>query len=151
MLKKLSWGHGVIIALGCFIAFILFLILVFPLGKQNADMISHNYYEEELVYQDIIDAKKRADQLEEKPTYQQTKNGIVLAFPKNIKVDNKSIDFVLFRTDDSNLDIKKTEILDSNNNLNIPSKVLIPGSYTFKVKWKNNKEAYQIDYDILWK
>lgn len=151
MLKKLSWGHGVIIALGSFIVFILFLILVFPLGKQNADMISHNYYEEELVYQDVIDSKKRADLLPEKPAYQPTPAGITIAFPKDIKVDNNMIDFVVFRTDDSNLDIKKSERLDANNHLNIPAKVLVPGSYTLKVKWKVNKEAYQIDYDILWK
>ena len=41
-MKKLNWGHGLMIALGCFILFILFLILVFPIGKQNADMISDN-------------------------------------------------------------------------------------------------------------
>ncbi len=57
-MKKLNWGHGLAIALGCFIIFILSLIFIFPMGKQNAEMISNNYYEEELQYQDVIDAKK---------------------------------------------------------------------------------------------
>lgn len=151
MFKKLSWGHGVVIALGSFIAFILYLILIFPMGKQNAEMISSNYYEEELVYQDVIDAKKRAMDLEVHPVYSQDKNGIKLHFPTERKVDKKEIDFVLFRTDDSTLDLKKVEILDGTNSLLIPARVLVPGSYTLKTKWKENNQLYQIDYDVLWK
>lgn len=151
MLKKITWGHGIIIALGSFMAFILFLILIFPLGKQNADLISHNYYDEELVYQDVIDSKNRGTALTEKPIYQQNKNGIMITFPKERMVDSKMVDFVMFRTDDSTLDLKKTEQLDTHNNLNIPAKVLVPGSYTLKLKWTENKQSYQIDYDIIWK
>lgn len=151
MLKKFTWGHGIILALGSFMAFILFLILVFPIGKQNADLVAHNYYDEELVYQDVIDSKNRANALEEKPVYQQNGHGILIAFPKERVVDNKNVDFVLFRTDDSNLDLKRSDKLDTHNNLNIPAKVLVPGSYTLKLKWEENKKSYQIDYDIIWK
>ncbi len=121
------------------------------MGKQNAEMISSNYYEEELVYQDVIDAKKRAMELEAHPVYSQDKDGIKLHFPAERKVHKKEVDFVLFRTDDSNLDIKKVEYLDGTNSLLIPAKVLVPGSYTLKTKWKENNQLYQIDYDVLWK
>lgn len=151
MLKKLTWGHGIVIALGSFMAFILFLILIFPIGKQNADLISHNYYDEELVYQDVIDSKNRANTLVEKPVYQQNVHGILIAFPKERIVDDKTVNFVLFRTDDSTLDLKKEDKLDVHNNLNIPAKVLVPGSYTLKLKWEENKKSYQIDYDVIWK
>ena len=106
-MKKLNWGHGLMIALGCFILFILFLILVFPIGKQNADMISDNYYEEELKYQDVIDAKENAAQLKEIPAYKATANGMEITFPESIKADDNKVEFILFRTEDSNLDIKK--------------------------------------------
>ena len=86
------------IALGCFILFILFLIFIFPMGKQNAEMISNNYYEEELQYQDIIDAKNNAAKLEKKPTYKATTEGILITFPESIKVDENIANFVLFRT-----------------------------------------------------
>lgn len=149
-MKKLHWGHGLAIALGCFILFILFLILVFPMGKQNAEMISSNYYEEELQYQDIIDAKKNASLLEQQPVYKATSEGMMISFPANIKVDEDKVNFVLFRTEDSNLDVKKEVGLQHNVFL-IPKKVLSPGSYTLKLKWTSNKKPYQIDYDILWK
>lgn len=151
MLKKLTWGHGVIIALGSFIIFILYLILIFPLGKQNAEMISDNYYEEELAYQDVIDAKNHAAKLDVKPVYTQNEAGIKLHFPADRVVVDKEVDFILFRTDDSNLDIHKVERLDGTNSMLIPAKVLVSGSYTLKIKWKEAGVGYQIDYDVLWK
>lgn len=137
------------IALGCFILFILFLIFVFPMGKQNAEMISNNYYEEELHYQDIIDAKENADKLEKIPEYKATSEGMMISFPETIKVDENKVNFVLFRTDDSNLDVRKEVGLQHNVFL-IPKKVISKGSYTLKLKWIENKKPYQVDYDILW-
>lgn len=149
-MKKLHWGHGLAIALGCFMIFILFLIFVFPMGKQNSEMISNNYYEEELEYQKVIDAKKNAAKLENQPTYQVTSEGIQITFPKDAKPDGNKANFILFRTDDSNLDVKK-EVTISQNHFIIPKKVITKGSYTLKLKWTENKIPYQIDYDILWK
>ena len=149
-MKNLNWGHGLMIALGCFIVFILFLILVFPIGKQNAEMISNNYYEEELKYQDVIDAKQNAAKLKEIPTYKATNNGMEITFPESVKADNNDVNFFLFRTEDSNLDIKK-DIKLQNNKFVIPAKVVSKGSYTLKLKWSENKIPYQVDYDILWK
>ncbi|HBR11984.1 MAG TPA: nitrogen fixation protein FixH [Chryseobacterium sp.] len=149
-MKKLHWGHGLAIALGCFIIFILFLILVFPMGKQNSEMISNNYYEEELEYQKVIDAKNNAAKLKELPIYTATKEGIMIKFPQDIKVDGDKVDFVLFRTNDSNLDVKK-EISLQDNVFLIPKKVISAGSYTLKLKWAEKKTPYQVDYDILWK
>ena len=149
-MKNLNWGHGLMIALGCFILFILFLILVFPLGKQNAEMISKDYYEEELMYQDVIDAKSNAAELKEIPTYKATSAGMEITFPQAVKADGNKVDFVLFRTEDSNLDIKK-EIILQNNKFVIPKNVISNGSYTLKLKWTENKKPFQVDYDILWK
>ncbi|MCD9853970.1 FixH family protein [Epilithonimonas sp. JDS] len=149
-MKNLNWGHGLMIALGCFILFILFLIFIFPMGKQNAEMISNNYYEEELKYQDVIDAKNNAAKLEKTPTYKITSEGLLITFPETIKVDENTVNFVLFRTEDSNLDVKKEVTLQHNLFL-IPAKVISKGSYTLKLKWTENKKPYQVDYDILWK
>jgi len=149
-MKNLNWGHGLMIALGCFILFILFLIFIFPMGKQNAEMISNNYYEEELKYQDVIDAKNNAAKLEKTPTCKITSEGLLVTFPETIKVDENTVNFVLFRTEDSNLDVKKEVTLQHNLFL-IPAKVISKGSYTLKLKWTENNKPYHVDYDILWK
>ncbi|MGZ5273840.1 MAG: FixH family protein, partial [Kaistella sp.] len=78
MFKKFSWGHGVIVALGLFMSFILFMIFVYSNGMKNSELISDSYYEDELAYQEIIDAKNNADLLTEKPVYQQNASGIIV-------------------------------------------------------------------------
>lgn len=151
MFKKFNWGHGIALALAGFIAFILFMIFIFPNGKQNSELVSDNYYEDELAFQQVIDAKKNADQLPAKPNFLQTEEGIKITFPESIVVDDKKVNFNLFRTDDKNLDVKKEVQIEEGNFIQIPKKVLVPGSYTLKIKWQSNKKPYQIDYDILWK
>lgn len=149
MFKKFNWGHGVALALGLFIAFILFMIFIFPNGQQNSELVSDHYYEDELVYQQVIDAKKNADALPQKLTINQFSEGIRITFPSDIQVDNKKINFHLFRTEDKNLDVKRDLELQADRTVTVPRKVLLPGSYTLKVKWESNKKPYQMGYDIL--
>ena len=75
---------------------------------------------------------------------------MLISFPDQIKVDHDKVNFVLFRTDDSNLDVKK-EIMLQHNLFLVPKKIIRPGSYTLKLKWTSDKVPYQVDYDILWK
>lgn len=151
MFKNFNWGHGVIIGLGSFIAFILFMIFIFPNGQQNADMVSEDYYSDELNYQEVIDAKKNAGLLKDSLQYQQLANGIKINFPESITPESGKVHFDMYRTNDSNLDVKKDLNLDAQKSFLVPKQVLSPGSYTLKVKWTQNKKPYQIDYDVQWK
>lgn len=150
-MKNLSWGHGVFIALLAFIIFILSMLFLFPNGQQNSEMVSDNYYEEELKYQEVIDAKGRADKLVNKPIYSQNSSGINIKFPADYNNSNAKIKYVLNRTDDQNLDIKKDAVLDENKSFTIPSKLLKVGSYTLRLTWVKNNTEYRIDYDLTWK
>lgn len=150
MFKKFNWGHGIVLAMACFIGFILFMIFIFPNGQQNSELITDNYYEEELAYQDIIDAKNRADKLPEKPKYDQIPSGIKITFPQDINSTNAKVRFDLFRTDDKRLDVKKDVELSADNSFTIPEKILVPGNYTLKVHWKKDNLEYQTDYDVVW-
>ena len=153
MKSKFTWGHGMVLALAGFIAFILGMIFFYTRGYQTSEMVSENYYEDELIYQDVIDAKTAAASLVEKPVYTQNADGIRITFPKQFTNANSKFKFFLFRTEDSNLDIKKETELDSNNSIFIPAKagILKDGSYTLKLNWKENSgKAYQIDYNLIW-
>ena len=140
-----------VIALLAFIIFILSMLFLFPNGQKNSEMVTDNYYEEELKYQDVIDAKGRADQLREKPVYSQDKNGIKRTFPKDYDNSNAMVKFVLNRTDDQNLDIHKSVQLDINKSFLIPAQVLTPGNYTLRLSWTKDKKDYRLDYDVIWK
>lgn len=112
MFKKFNWGHGIALALGSFMAFILFMILVFPNGKQGAELVTEHYYNEELQYQSVIDAKKNAEHLSAKPIYAQSANGILITFPQDILPTQSKVNINLFRTNDATLDVVKDLTLD---------------------------------------
>jgi hypothetical protein len=150
-MKNFSWGHGVVIALFAFIVFILSMLFLFPNGQKNSEMVTDNYYEEELKYQDVIDAKKKADDLQEKPVYSQEKEGIKITFPKEYNNSNTTVKFVLNRTEDQNLDIKKSVQLDAQQSILIPAQVLKVGNYTLRLMWTKDKTDYRMDYDVIWK
>ncbi|MEC3875179.1 FixH family protein [Chryseobacterium salviniae] len=150
-MKKFTWGHGVVIALLSFMAFILSMLFLFPNGQKNSEMVTDNYYEEELKYQDVIDAKNRADNLQEKPVYRQDKTGITITFPQDYNNSNTTVKFVLNRTDDQNLDIHKSVQLDANKSFLIPAQVLKLGNYTLRLNWTKDKTDYRMDYDVIWK
>jgi formamidopyrimidine-DNA glycosylase len=93
------------------------MMFLFPNGQKNSEMVTDNYYEEELQYQDVIDAKKRADELQEN-LYTARYQGIKITFPKDYNNSNTTVKFVLNRTDDQNLDIKKSVQLDASQSFN---------------------------------
>ncbi|QQV02784.1 MULTISPECIES: FixH family protein [Chryseobacterium] len=150
-MKNFTWGHGIVLALASFIIFILSMLFLFPNGQKNSEMVTEHYYEEELQYQSVIDAKNRADKLEEKPAYSQSAKGITITFPSEINNSNSTVSFVLNRSDDQNLDIKKTVQLESDNSFTIPASVLIKGNYTLRLSWTKDKTDYRLDYDVIWK
>lgn len=151
MFKNFTWGHGIVAALGAFMIFILSMIFIFSRGWQNAELVSDDYYRDELIYQKVIDAKNLAQKLPQQPIYHQDANGIKITFPQEIVSGSSAVRFELFRTDDERLDIKKEVTLSSDHSFLIPAKVLAPGNYTLKLHWKKEGKDYQVDYDVLWK
>lgn len=150
-MKNFTWGHGIVLALASFIIFILSMLFLFPNGQKNSELVTEYYYEEELQYQNVIDAKKRADNLAEKPVYTQSADGITLKFSQDINNTNSTFSFVLNRSDDQNLDIKKVIKLDGNQSFTIPKALLKAGGYTLRLSWRKNKIDYRLDYDVIWK
>lgn len=150
-MKKFTWGHGIALALACFIGFILYLIFIFPIGKQTSDLVSDNYYQDELEYQKVIDAKKNADQLSQKPFFAQLPYGIRIAFPKETIDAGQQVHYELYSINDKEKDKKQNVNLDNNNSFLVPKEMLSTGSYTLKVRWKKSDIDYQVDYELVWK
>ncbi|RCU44094.1 nitrogen fixation protein FixH [Chryseobacterium lacus] len=150
MLKNFTWGHGIVVALGSFMIFILSLIWYFTSTWKNSELITDNYYEEELAYQNVIDAKNKATNLKELPVYHQNESGISVTFPSEINNSNSKFRIDLHRAEDQKLDIIREMELDQRNSIFIPAKVLAKGNYVLRVMWKKDNEEYQIDYDLIW-
>lgn len=150
---KFHWGHGLALAMVAFIIFILSMIFFFPNGQENSELVANDYYQEELSYQEVIDAKHNAELLpkELQPEYVQNEEGIKVIFPDKTVDKNSEVKFHLYRIDNQRLDIKKTITLDVQNAFFIPKNILVTGGYVLKVYWQREGKKYQIDYELVWK
>ncbi|PQL92562.1 FixH family protein [Apibacter adventoris] len=148
---KFTWAHGVITALICFILFIC--SMVFSNQFSNSyDLVTDEYYEEEINYQQEIDATKNAAKLKERPEINMDRTGILITFPKEFNLTNTKGRFLLFRANSKELDIKKNFLdLSPQNTILIPNKILVKGKYTLKLYWSKDKINYQMEVPIIWK
>lgn len=149
MFKKFNWEIYIIFVLVGFILFILFLIYQYQLHNNSFDLVTEKYYEEELSYQDEIDAYKRTNNLDSIPTYFFLKKGILIQFPNQF-IQSK-IEILLRHPFKKELDIKFKTSLNSYKNFIIHRKFLEPSVYLLQIKWKYNNLNYRKDYEIQWK
>ncbi len=63
---KLNWGFGVVLAFPGFISFIMYFIITMSSDtKYSHDLVTKDYYKQELNFQKNIDATKNAKKLKE--------------------------------------------------------------------------------------
>lgn len=141
---KFTWGHGLMVALGCFMIFIL--SLIFFAGNMG-EMVTEDYYEKTINYQEDIDASKRANSLTGKPQIIEQANGFMVRFTE--PVQNGEVLFL--RSDDSKKDVVKPLKLNSKNEMLIHSVDLQKGEYEVTLRWKQNDEDYLVKERVNWK
>lgn len=140
---KFTWGHGIMVALGCFMVFIS--SLVFFAGNMG-EMVEDNYYEKTINYQDDIDAAKRTNELATQPELIQQANGFLVRFPE--KPESGNIFFL--RSNNSEFDVKKK--LELNNRLEqlIHAVDLKNGQYEVAIRWVQNGQNFLIKKTVNW-
>ncbi|MGE9516676.1 MAG: FixH family protein [Solitalea-like symbiont of Acarus siro] len=147
MKKGIFWPIGISVFLLCFVSYLIS-IVVFSRGTK-VELVSPNYYEEELKYQNAIDAQKNANSMEHKVTIDQDSDqNLVISFPKEIDKANITGIIKLLRPDDSGGDLAFPLTLNSKNQHIVHRGLLRKGAYKFSLSWNINKKDYMIKEDI---
>jgi hypothetical protein len=133
----MNWGKGIVIVMGSFILFIG--VLVSILIGQKVDLVSEEYYQNEIAYQNEIDAIQSATHFDSLKVMQKEQQ-LVFQFAKNIESD--SVILKLWRPNDKKLDqsfsISGTEIF------MIPINELQQGNYDIRCEyWMAGKNYLQ--------
>nr|WP_299383132.1 FixH family protein [Allomuricauda sp.] len=132
---KINWGTGIVIAFVAFIAFILYFVVRMSTDdRANHDLVTDDYYKQELAYQKEIDASNSAAKMNAKLKVEKTKEGIKIVFPAQF--DHKKIEGLvsLYRPSNKHLD-HNFPISLSNTHLLIPDNSLVGGRWDITVKW----------------
>ena len=143
---KLSWGYKIAIA---YIAFVSGMgILVFKAGSQKFDLVTKDYYDQELKYQNILDQSANTAKLSSPPVVQSTATELKIHFPTEMKGKQKSVDFYLYYPADAKRDLRKS-ITIGENELIQPLPEAMRGSYELKLSWAVEGVRYYFEKKLF--
>lgn len=139
----MGWGTKITIL---YIGFVILITsLVFISANNKNELVSKNYYEQELAYQDRIDAINNEKRLAVTINYEILDEFIVLEYLNNeIKKDFKG-EILFFRPSDSTKDQKIDLKFDQEGEQIINKNKLSKGVYKMCISWKNDKKSFYKD------
>ncbi|MER3330153.1 MAG: FixH family protein, partial [Candidatus Kapaibacterium sp.] len=124
------------------------LAFVFWSTSNNRDLVTDDYYAEELVYQKIIDNRARAEDLEGEVSITSEKGKIDISLP--IGMNDKSVkgEVFLYRQDDKNKDTR-LKFEGDKIDFSFQSERIVIGKWTMKLSWAAEGKDYYYE-DIIW-
>ncbi len=137
---QLNWGLKIGILYGGFV--ILILVMVGMAMNQKFDLVSKDYYEQELKYQDRIDKTNRTQALKEQMTWQVNPDVLQLKFPTQFKGQSIKGTVYFFRPSDERMDKKINISVDSSLCFRINRDQLKKGYYKMQIDWNVNNQDY---------
>ncbi|MEX0997448.1 MAG: FixH family protein [Flavobacteriaceae bacterium] len=139
---KINWGTGIVIAIGLFIAFILyFVITMMTDSAYNHEMVVDDYYKQEIGFQAELDGRNNAANLTHKIRVEQSLKGIQIVFPDEITPQMKNGSVAFYRVNKKSLDFEKPLELTENKML-VPAEELLPGRWDVSVRWEMNGKLF---------
>ena len=147
---KINWGTGIIIAFILFISFIMYFVINMNLNKKyDHDLVTEDYYGEELLHQNEIDKVDNAKELKENVSWKKTDDGILISFPKDLDYTNITGNVILYRPSNKKVDFEIPISL-SDHYLLIPKTSLLNGRWNIKVDWKYDGKSYLYKESIVY-
>jgi hypothetical protein len=118
--------------------------LVIKTYQFKVDLVSEDYYGQELRYQETINKMNRSAKID----WMQDSTFVVLKFPEGVRRDviNGKIEF--YRPSDSARDFSIPIKLDENGNQRLQRDLFITGLYKIKIDWKLKGTDYYTEEDI---
>ncbi len=146
-MKKFHWNWG----WGIFTFYVFFIVAtltwVFITLGVDEDLVTNDYYEQSLVYQDHIDASQNALNIDHPVTWKVMNAGSQLHMSYPAKMVDGTI--TLYRPSDAALDRQIAIRPDSSGRQVIGLQNLEAGYWKIKVNWKEGNKAYYQESSLV--
>lgn len=147
---KINWGTGLVIGMVLFISFIMFLVIKMSTNTAyDHELVEEEYYEQELVLEDKLLARKNYVYLKAPITGKKTENGWELTFPEVL--NNKALTgtVFLYRPSAKQLDFQLPLEVSSSIML-IPKDRLVDGRWNISVEFLFDGKTHLYEKQILY-
>jgi len=143
---RISWGYKILVAYVSFAAGILF--LAYKSSQQKFDLVTENYYEAELKYQDVIDQRSNAARLSAAPSILHTVNSLSVRLP--IEFENKPVqgEIYLYRASDKTKDLRQN-FKTANGFYEARFDKELSGAYSLKLSWETGGKQFYTEKRIF--
>ena len=142
----MNWGKSIVFSFILFAGFIGTLVTVCM--RQEMNLVSKDYYQEELQYENQLTRLKNVSQLKSKPVIKVLENRTMqITFDRFD--DMETGELRLFRPSDSSKDKKYSLERTSNATQEFPTADLTPGMYRAKMQWTMNGKEFFLEEVIF--
>jgi hypothetical protein len=137
----MNWGNWIIVAFVLFAGFIATLVTVCM--REDVSLVSKDYYQEELAYQDQMLRVNNANQLAGKPVIERNGDLLEIYFDEFDKIEKGTLK--LFRPSDPKMD--KAFVLESTeeNKQSFSVNEFEKGMYRARMQWVMNGKEYFVE------
>ena len=138
-MKKYSWPLAIALAYGLFavltIGFVVFAV------RNPTDLVSRDYYRDEIRHQERMDSEQRAQNDPDAPTVAMNKAArtCVIHFPGTAPASGT---LTLYRPSDAKLDRTVAVSLDGKQSQTLDLADSVPGLWRLRIEWTRSNETY---------
>jgi len=140
---RLNWGNLLILVFLAFGGMISY--MVYRCMQTPVDLVANEYYKDELSYQQVIDARQRAEKLSGSVDLRQVGAGLTLYMPKEMEHQELTGSIQLYCPSDAGKDRRFVLHVDDTGRQNIGMEQVKPGRYTVRVQWEGRGEQYYVE------
>ena len=143
---KISWGHKILFT---YLAFVVGIMsMVYLTSLQNRELVSDNYYAEELAYQKIIDQSANTASLSAAVKVEQQTDKLIIRLPEELQNKQSSGKWSLYFAADSKKDVNGNfETKSGVSTILLPAKA--SGSYKMILNWETAGKTYYFEKMIF--
>ena len=145
--RRINWGTGIVIGIVIFIVLSVTMTIIFM--TQDVSLVSDNYYEKSLVYQDEIDKQSRTKSLNEEVKINFNDEMISILFPSDYVLKNMTGEIYFYRPSDQKMDFKIPLQLSETGTQIIPTQNIEKGYWRIKLNWEMDGNGYYNEKAII--
>jgi hypothetical protein len=141
-----NWGHKITLAFSAFVVFIF--VMVYKAVKSDFQLVTKEYYKDELAYQEVIDGTNKANQLSTAVSIQQLGDQLIIQLPTEMKQQTVTGSIWLYCPSEDKNDRRLALIVDEDGKQIISTNTIAAAGYLAKIRWQVNNHTYYTEQRI---
>jgi hypothetical protein len=141
----MNWGKWIVVSFLLFAALMGAIVTISM--RQDVNLVSNQYYHDDLIYQEQLQRKNNAETLTQKPEFSITNNQLHIAFRGEHQIENGKV--TVFRPSNAKLDQDFTLRSSSDPEQIFALKPLEKGAYRIKMTWVSAGKEFYVEKFVV--